>query len=129
MPPEKRVWKIGAPAIEYVPKRRGAKRRGTFECAGSPELIKETVEAIYQVKAPLILDRDGIHWSDASAELIEFAEYARVPVVGRRSGRGAIPDTHPLASISRGFSALKNDIDLRILIGMKVGFFDGYGKG
>jgi thiamine pyrophosphate-dependent acetolactate synthase large subunit-like protein len=129
MPPEKRVWEIGSPAVEYVPKWRGAKLGRPFECAGAPELIKETVESIYSAKSPIIMAGDGIHWSDAAAELIEFAEYARVPVAGRRSGRGAIPETHPLASSSRGFSAMKKEIDLRVLIGMKVGFFDGYGKG
>ncbi len=129
LPPQQRVWELGAPNADYVPKWRGEETGKPFTYAGDPELIKNTVELIYQAKNPLIMVGDGVHWSNAGRELIEFVEYAKIPVSGRRLARGAIPETHPLAVSSKGVAAVNQDIDLRVLIGMKVGFFEAYGSG
>jgi thiamine pyrophosphate-dependent acetolactate synthase large subunit-like protein len=129
IPPAQRFWEPGAPNADHVPMWRGEKMGQAFTSAGDPELIEKAVEAIFKAKNPLIMAGDGIHWSDASKELIEFAEYAKIPVSGRRLGRGAVPETHDLAVSSKGVSTVKNEVDLHILIGMKVGFFDGYGRG
>lgn len=129
LPPQQRLWEPGAPHSDYVPKWMGEKTGQPFTCAGDPERIKNAVEIIYQASTPLIMAGDGVHWSDAGRELLEFAEYAQIPVSGRRLGRGTVPETHRLAVSSKVLNAVSEDIDLRILIGMKIGYFDGYGQG
>lgn len=96
---------------------------------GDPQLIERTVKLIYEAKSPTIFAGDGVHWSEGSQELVEFAELAQVPVSGRRIGRGAIPEVHPLYFSSRAAAPLMRESDLLLIFGMKVGFFDGYGAG
>jgi thiamine pyrophosphate-dependent acetolactate synthase large subunit-like protein len=91
---------------------------------GDPVLIENLVRKIYQAEKPVIFAGDGLHWSNASKELITFAEKARVPVCGRRVGRGIMPETHPLHFSSRIHRQVLPQSDLLIAIGMKIGFFD-----
>ena len=115
--------------IEYVERwRRGEDMLEPMFCAGVPEKVEKAVKLIYEAKSPVLYAGDGVHWSDASKELIEFAELAQVPVIGRRLGRGAVPETHPLALSSRAFGAIRGETDLFVSIGAKIGFFDGYGR-
>jgi thiamine pyrophosphate-dependent acetolactate synthase large subunit-like protein len=98
--------------------------------AGDPELVERAIAMICKAKNPVIFAGDGVHWSGAGAELEEFAELAQVPVSGRRIGRGAMPETHPLHFSSRIHHQIMPECDLLVLIGMKVGFFDStYGIG
>lgn len=128
LPPGQRYWEYRAPNGDYAPKWRGNSMGTPFSFSGDPELIKNAVELIYQAKNPLVIAGDGIHWSGAHQELESFAVLAQTPVSGRRMGRGAIAETSPLAISSKGVSAVQQDIDLRVLIGMKVSFFDGFGS-
>lgn len=91
---------------------------------GDPELIEKLVKKIYAAKKPVVFAGDGLHWSKASTELIEFAEKAQVPVCGRRVGRGIMPETHPLHFNSRIHRQILPQCDLLVAIGMKIGFFD-----
>jgi thiamine pyrophosphate-dependent acetolactate synthase large subunit-like protein len=94
------------------------------EPGGDPELVEKVVSMIREAKNPVIFAGDGVHWSRASAELIEFAELAQIPVSGRRIGRGAMPETHPLHFSSRIHRQVLAECDLLVLVGMKIGFFD-----
>ncbi len=92
-----------------------------------PESVKKIVEALYSSKHPIIFAGDGVHWAGASDELKEFCELAKIPATGRRIGRGALPETHPLFFSSRAARRILRQSDLLLSLGMKVGFFDGYG--
>ncbi|MFO7964272.1 MAG: thiamine pyrophosphate-binding protein [Desulfobacterales bacterium] len=97
--------------------------------AGDPELIEKLVMKIQKADKPVIFAGDGVHWSRASEALIAFAEKARVPVCGRRIGRGAMPETHPLHFNSRIHRQILPQCDILVSIGMKIGFFDsGFGS-
>lgn len=97
---------------------------------GDPELVERVVRMLCQAKRPVMFAGDGVHWSGASAELVEFAQMAQVPVSGRRLGRGAMPETHPLHFSSRLHRQVIPECDLMVLIGMKVGIFDStFGAG
>ena len=97
---------------------------------GDPQEIEKVVKLINEAKNPVIFAGDGVHWSEAGPELVEFAELAQVPVSGRRIGRGAMPETHPLHLNSRLHNQFLPKCDLLVLMGMKVGFFDSnYGSG
>jgi len=69
---------------------------------------------------------DGINFSEAEKEYVEFAELAGLPACGRRSGRGCIPETHP-QNVRLEPYALPgpNQADLLVLIGCKISVFDG----
>jgi thiamine pyrophosphate-dependent acetolactate synthase large subunit-like protein/uncharacterized protein (DUF362 family) len=100
------------------------------EPGGDPDLIEQAVEKICLAKRPLILAGDGIHWSGAGKELVEFAELAQVLVTGRRLGRGAMAETHPHHISWRMNRKELPECDLLVLIGMKVGMFDSsFGQG
>ena len=91
---------------------------------GDPVLVEQVVRRLCEAKRPVILAGDGVHWSGAARELVAFAELAQVPVCGRRLGRGAMPETHPLHFSSRIHGQVFFETDLLVLVGMKVGFFD-----
>ena len=59
--------------------------------------IKQVIELIKDAKKPLICAGGGIICADASAELLEMAENAQIPVVSTLMGIGSIPAKHPLA--------------------------------
>lgn len=64
---------------------------------GHPKQVKAAVELIESASRPVLYVGGGVIRATASAELVEFAELANVPVVTTLMGRGAIPDHHPLA--------------------------------
>ena len=93
-----------------------------------PRLIEELVDRIFKAEKPLILAGDGIHWSDAQAELREFVSLTQIPTSTRRIARGALEESDPLYWSSRIGSKVLKENDLTLVMGMKVGFFDGYGR-
>ncbi len=64
----------------------------------SPEAgeFERAAALINRAKRPLILAGHGVIKSEASAELIAFAEKAKVPVSSTLLGLGGIPHDHPL---------------------------------
>ncbi len=96
---------------------------------GDPKLIERAVRMFYEAKSPTIFSGDGVHWSEASQELVEFAELAQIPVSNRRIARGSMPENHPLYFSSRAADPIMRQSDVLMTLGMKVGFFDGYGGG
>ncbi|MBI2361491.1 MAG: thiamine pyrophosphate-binding protein [Deltaproteobacteria bacterium] len=61
-----------------------------------PDLTNRIVSQVLKSSRPLILAGGGVNWSDATRELVEFAELTGLPVAGTTGGRGAFPETHPL---------------------------------
>jgi acetolactate synthase-1/2/3 large subunit len=64
---------------------------------GHPGMIRRAAELIDQAKKPIIIAGHGVIWSDASRELVEFAEKAGVPVITTFLGIGAFPEAHELS--------------------------------
>jgi thiamine pyrophosphate-dependent acetolactate synthase large subunit-like protein len=112
----------------YAEKWRGEETPKPFTVGGDPQLVEKATKLIYEAKRPIIFAADGLHWSEGGPQLVEFAELAQVPVIGRRIARGAIPEAHPLNLSSRIAGRVVRDSDLVIAIGMKVGGFDGHGR-
>ena len=119
------------PHVMYVPQWRGENTDKPLpQPAGDPAAVERAVKLIYEAKSPLIYAGDGAHWSQAGPELVELAELAQVPAAGRRVGRGAIPEDHPLFVTARIHGELTPISDPMILFGVKVGVFDAfYGTG
>ncbi|MBE0616741.1 MAG: thiamine pyrophosphate-binding protein, partial [Proteobacteria bacterium] len=123
----------GAPSVFgehplYVDKWLGDENGKLPPAAGAdPKVIDELIERIYGAKAPVMVVGDGAHWSGAQEELREFVELAQVPTSVRRIARGALDESDPLYWSSRISRQVVKENDLSLLLGMKIGFFDGYG--
>ena len=59
--------------------------------------LNEVMGLLKQAKRPVIYAGGGIISGEASAELLEFAERAQIPVTTTLMGVGAFPETHPLS--------------------------------
>jgi 3D-(3,5/4)-trihydroxycyclohexane-1,2-dione acylhydrolase (decyclizing) len=68
---EKRVWRIERPPAH-------------------PERVRELAYLLAQARRPVVIAGGGVRYSDASAELAEFAELYCVPVTETFAGKGAV---------------------------------------
>lgn len=64
---------------------------------GHPLRIRDAVELIGRAERPVLYVGGGIIKANAAAALRELAERTGMPVTTTLMGRGAFPDTHPLA--------------------------------
>jgi acetolactate synthase-1/2/3 large subunit len=64
---------------------------------GHPLRVREAVEMIAAARRPVLYVGGGVIKANAAAELRRFAELTGVPVTTTLMGRGAFPDSHPLA--------------------------------
>lgn len=94
------------------------------------EILKKIARMLISAEKPIIHAGGGVIRSGASRELIELAEYLQIPVIPSISGRGCIPEDHPLCLIPHSFGALaaQSEADLVLLIGSKLGDLDFFGR-
>ena len=59
--------------------------------------IKKAAELIRKAKRPVLYVGGGVIISGANEELKELAELTKIPVTTTNMGKGAFPETHPLA--------------------------------
>lgn len=64
---------------------------------GHPRQVNSAIDMILESERPVLYAGGGIIRANASDELRTFAEQQNLPVVTTLMGRGAIPDSHPLA--------------------------------
>ncbi len=64
---------------------------------GHPRRVKEAVEMIAAAESPVLYVGGGVIKANAHGELRRFAELSGAPVTTTLMGRGAFPDSHPLA--------------------------------
>jgi thiamine pyrophosphate-dependent acetolactate synthase large subunit-like protein len=70
-----------------------------------PDDVKAAVKALLAAKDPLLYVGEGVYYADATAELLQFAEAAQVPVLTTLKGKGTFPENHPLSVGVRGSHA------------------------
>lgn len=94
-------------------------------------VIAEAARLIDGARFPVVIAGGGVHGSDAGEALLRFAENAVVPVATTNMGKGAIPETHPLAigvignltgpgGLGRQTKSLLQQADLVLLIGNRT---------
>ena len=66
------------------------------ETAPNAGQIRAAAQLIAEAERPVLYVGGGVIKSDASQELLEFAELTGIPVVTTLMARGAFPDSHPL---------------------------------
>jgi len=88
------------------------------------EKVKQALTMLANSEKPVIICGQGVLYSQAWSEVIELAELLGVPVGTTMTGKGSIPETHPLSIGvigSRGGTSFSNmilkDADLIFYIG------------
>ena len=88
--------------------------------------LAEAAEFLRAAERPIILAGGGVHLSKAYKELQRLAESLSIPVAYTFSGKGALPDIHPLCvGLFGRWSRIANDLiaasDCIIAVGCKMG--------
>jgi acetolactate synthase I/II/III large subunit len=88
------------------------------EIAGPAPAVADAASLLASAARPLIVAGGGSVASGAFAEVRALAEALRAPVLTSMSGRGIIPDDHPLAA--GGLGAHRNPLSKRLLTSADV---------
>ena len=67
--------------------------------------VRSAVRVLLAAKDPLLFVGEGVLYADATAELLQLAEMAQVPVLTTLKAKGAFPENHPLSVGVRGSHA------------------------
>ncbi len=92
---------------------------------GNARQIKKAAEMLVNAERPIILAGGGVIISNAHEELLKIAEMLLAPVATTLMGKGAFPETHPLALGCIGMHGRKaanyaiTDSDLILAVGTR----------
>jgi acetolactate synthase-1/2/3 large subunit len=109
---------IGVPA----PSRQ---RRTGARLFGDPEYIGKAAKLLLSAERPVILAGGGVIASDASAELVEIAEFLGAAVTTSFMGKGSIAEDHPLFAWACGDlgsipgNAMTREADVILAVGCR----------
>jgi acetolactate synthase-1/2/3 large subunit len=81
--------------LDYVPGK-------VVRSQPAPDAIEAAADALVAATNPAIYAGQGVHWSEAYAELRALAEHLAIPVMTSLPGKSAFDETHPLALGSGG---------------------------
>jgi acetolactate synthase-1/2/3 large subunit len=70
-----------------------------------PAAVRRAADLLFAAERPVVLAGAGVHAAGAHASLLRLAERLRLPVATTMNGKGAIPESHPLALGVGGLSA------------------------
>lgn len=95
-----------------------------------PDTVEKVVEMLLSAEKPLIHAGGGVMRSQAWEEVRELAEYLQVPVTTSVSGRGSLPEDHPLLILPKGMVAImaESTADVVLNIGCTMSELDFWGK-
>lgn len=79
--PDPRVWRSG------VSDRAG----------GEPASIERAARLLLEAERPVIVAGNGVFLSEATAELVRFAELLQIPIISSPLGKGSIDERSPLS--------------------------------
>lgn len=90
--------------------------------------LADMADAIRSAKRPVIVAGGGVHYSDATAELVAFAEAHNIPVAETQAGKSALPWDHPLnlgpIGVTGGEAANSVCAEADLVIGVGTRFQD-----
>ena len=81
--------------------------------AGDEEKVRVAGDLLLKAQSPIIWAGGGVHRSRAWSELRELAETLAIPVLTTISGKGALPEDHPLCV--GGVGICRNSISQKML--------------
>ncbi len=95
----------------------------------SARALSQAVTTIIKAKKPLIIAGGGVHYSEACAELAEFAETFGIPVAETQAGKSCMAYAHPMSVGGIGVTGtlpanlLAKEADLILVIGSRLSDF------
>ncbi|MDH3306222.1 MAG: thiamine pyrophosphate-binding protein [Acidimicrobiia bacterium] len=93
--------------------------------------VRQAATMLAAARRPLIHSGTGVIHSGAFAQLQSVAEALGAPVTTSWGGRGALPETHPLAvpmPFVDLYTTLHNQADVVLVLGSRMGETDWWGK-
>ncbi|MBN1584028.1 MAG: hypothetical protein JXA89_25185 [Anaerolineae bacterium] len=87
---------------EYDPEQTPYTPVKGWKSAPDPEDVTAAIEALLAAQDPLLYVGEGVFYGDATAELLQFAERAQLPVLTTLKAKSAFPENHPLSVGVRG---------------------------
>jgi thiamine pyrophosphate-dependent acetolactate synthase large subunit-like protein len=76
--------------VDYTPVK-------AYRSAADSDDVRNLVEDLLAASCPMICAGHGVMWAEATDELVEFAELAKVPVMTSLCGKSGFPESHALA--------------------------------
>jgi acetolactate synthase-1/2/3 large subunit len=107
-----------------------ARYRVTGMGAGDPHAIEAAAALLAGAKRPYMHAGKGVLWADASAELVALGEHLGAPMSTSLGARGAVREDHPQAFHPfdlAGAGAARRDADVVLVVGARLGEYDGWG--
>lgn len=104
---------------------------GSFSLpAAEQALVAKAADMLVNAKSPFIHCGSAVVKCDAGPELVELAEHLGICVCTSATGRGAIPEDHPLSvpPVAMLARAVLSQADVVLTIGGKFGELDFFGK-
>lgn len=98
--------------------------------AGDPDRIEEAAQRLAAAERPFLFAGKGVLWSEASAAFVELGEHLGAAMSTTLGARGAVPEDHPnYFHIADGetLAAVRNDADVVLVVGARLGEYDGWG--
>ncbi|MEW6553108.1 MAG: thiamine pyrophosphate-binding protein [Actinomycetota bacterium] len=107
-----------------------ARYRTSTRPYGDPEAVEAAVEMLLAAERPLIHAGGGVMRSKAWDEVRELAEHLQIPVTTSVSGRGTLPEDHPLLFLPKGMGAImaESSSDVVLNVGCTMSELDFWGK-
>ena len=102
-----------------------------YKSVADPALFEEAAGLINQAQRPVLLGGSGIDLSGCQAEVAAFVESAGMPFVLINTGRGAVPDDHPLSLWDGGLMAILTALsqaDLVLALGVRFNWLLMFGQ-
>jgi acetolactate synthase-1/2/3 large subunit len=104
--------------------------RMTQPMAADRALVKEAAALLTEASLPAVYVGGGVRHSGAWAEARRLAEHLACPVLLGTSGRGLLPEDHPLCFVplSTGGMSARREADVVLLVGTQLGQHENYGR-
>ena len=96
-----------------------------------PTLIEPAADLINQAEKPFIIAGSGVGFSKCDKELQQFIDATGIPFALINSGRGALPDDHPLSIWDGGLMGILtafSQTDLVIALGVRFNWLLMFGQ-
>ena len=107
-----------------------ARYRVTDMGAGDPHAIERAAALLAAAKRPYVHAGKGVLWADATAELTAIGEHLGAPMSTSLGARGAVREDHPQSFHPfdlAGLGAARIDADVVLVVGARLGEYDGWG--
>ena len=111
--------------VGYLPRERCAR---LCDAEAEPATVGKIVRMLIEAERPVVISGDGVYWAQAAQELKELVELLNVPVHTRRMGRGAVPESHPLAFSGGYRRSLLDHADVILVFGLRMNMLEHFGE-